>query len=74
VAALAQGRRFGATSTSTNREVRQLTDLYVRGLYSPQKPAAADRSQAIKAWRRLRRKLWLAWVWQRTKRRNTQGA
>jgi transglutaminase-like putative cysteine protease len=65
---LAQGR-LGEDLASTARDIRWLTDLHVRGLYSQQKPAAAARSQAIKAWRRSSRRLWLVWVWQRTGRR-----
>jgi len=62
---LARHRRWGETSAGTCREVRWLTDLYVQGLYSPHKPDTADRSQALKRWQRLRRKLWLAWMWHR---------
>jgi hypothetical protein len=70
VTALAQERRWGAALASTSQEVRWLTDLYVRGLYSPREPSAAEQVQAIKLWRRLRWPLWLAWLWQRTKRRD----
>ena len=70
VAELAQDRQLGETSTSTNQDVHWLTDLYVQGLYSPHKPTTAHRSQAIKTWQRLRRRMWLAWIWQTTRRKN----
>ncbi len=68
VTALAQDRRWGETLAVADQEVRWLTDLYVQGLYSPHKPDAADRSQALKRWQQLRRKLWLAWIWHRTQK------
>jgi hypothetical protein len=67
---LAKNRRLGETSTSTNQDVHWLIALYVRELYSPHKPTAAHRSQAIKTWRRLRGRMWLAWVWKKTRRNN----
>ena len=42
--------------------VRAFTDLYVRGLYSPQKPDARDKDRAMRIWHRLRWQLWLARV------------
>jgi hypothetical protein len=68
VTTLAQDRRWGETLTTTGQQVRWLTDLYVEGLYSPHKPDTADRSQALKRWQGLRRRLWLAWLWQRMKK------
>jgi hypothetical protein len=68
VAELAQGRRWSTVAVSTVQEVRWLTGLYVRGLYSPHAPNAAEQAQAIRAWRRLRRQLWLAWMWSRLER------
>jgi transglutaminase-like putative cysteine protease len=68
VIALAQERSWNETSGATVQEIRWLTDLHIQGQYSQRKPAAADRSRAIKMWRRLRPKLWLAWVWRITQR------
>ncbi len=65
VAELAQDKRFGVVLASTVQEVRWLTDLYVRGLYSRYGLSAAEKAQAIETWQRLRRQLWLAWVWQK---------
>jgi transglutaminase-like putative cysteine protease len=67
VATLAQDRRWGETLATTDQEVRWLTDLYVQGLYSPHEPDPVDRSRALKRWQGLRRRLWLAWIWQRMK-------
>jgi transglutaminase-like putative cysteine protease len=65
VADLAQGRRWGMVFAPAARELWWLTDLYVRELYSPYLPDAADRAQAIQTWQRLRRRLWLMWMWQK---------
>jgi transglutaminase-like putative cysteine protease len=70
VAELARERRWGAALAATPQEVRRLTDLYVRGLYSPHDPNVAEQAQAIKAWQRLRWPLWLAWLWQKAGRMN----
>ncbi len=68
VTELTQGRRWSTVAVSTVQEVRWLTDLYVRGLYSPHAPSAAEQAQAIRAWRRLRRQLWLVRMWSRLER------
>jgi transglutaminase-like putative cysteine protease len=65
VASLARERRWGTALTPAVHEARLLVDLYVRMQYSPHAPDAADRAQAMQTWRRLRRRLWLAWVWQK---------
>jgi transglutaminase-like putative cysteine protease len=70
VSELARDRRLGTVSTDIDREVHWLTGLFVRGLYSQDRPLTADRSQAIRTWQRLRRKLWLAWIWHRTNYKN----
>jgi transglutaminase-like putative cysteine protease len=59
---LAQKRRWGKLLTPAIQEVLYLTDLYVQVCYSPHQPDAADRVEAIHAWQRLRRRLWLARV------------
>lgn len=67
VAELAQDERFGAVLASTVQEVRWLTDLYVRGLYSRYGLNSAEKAQAIETWQRLSRHLWLAWMWQKSR-------
>lgn len=54
-------------------EIRQLTGLYVQTLYSTRPPDDAARQQAVKNWRHLRRRLWLAWLWQWSKRRGLRA-
>jgi transglutaminase-like putative cysteine protease len=63
VSDLAKDRRWGGTLIPAVREVRWLTDLYVRTCYSPHHPDIADQVQAIKTWQCLHRRLWLARVW-----------
>lgn len=64
VAELAQDKHRSAVPASILQEVRWLTDLYVRGLFSPYGLNTAEKAQAIRMWQRLRRHLWLMWVWQ----------
>jgi hypothetical protein len=65
---LTQGRRWGAMFAPAAQELWWLTDLYVRGLYSPYLPDATDQAQAIQTWQRLRWQLWLMWMWQKLRR------
>ena len=67
VAVLAQDKRFSAVLASTVQEVRWLTDLYVRGLYSRYGLSTAEKAQAVETWQRLSRHLWLAWMWQKSR-------
>ena len=62
---LTRKRRWRDTPASITQKTRQLTDLYVQGLYSPRTPNAAEQTQAIQAWLQLRRQLWLAWLWRK---------
>ena len=62
---LTRKRRWGDTPASITQKTRQLTDLYVQGLYSPRTPNAAEQTLAIQAWLQLRRQLWLAWLWRK---------
>lgn len=57
---LAEGRRWGAFLSAASGEIRWLTDLCTRALYSPHLPRKAEHKQAIRTWSRLRRRLWLA--------------
>jgi transglutaminase-like putative cysteine protease len=65
LAELAQERRSGTDATLITQHIDRLTDLFVRGLYSSDKPDAAEKAKAIRTWRRLRRNLWWAWLWQK---------
>ncbi len=67
---LTQGRRSRGFLNSVNQQVRWLTDLYVRGLYSQHEPDAAEKARAIQTWGRLRQHLWRTWLWWKTSRRN----
>jgi hypothetical protein len=73
VTQLAQERDAEVGSPSIPRQVRWLTELYVRSLYSPHKATASEQAQAIRTWKRLRRHLWRAWVWQKWRRREPQA-
>lgn len=59
---LARGKRWAMLLNPTARELRWLTDLYVRASYSSHPPNTDDRSQAIRIWQRLQPRLWLAWL------------
>jgi hypothetical protein len=67
LAELAQERRPGADATLSLQYIDRLTDLFVRGLYSSDKPDAAVKAKAIRTWRRVRQDLWWAWLWQKRK-------
>jgi transglutaminase-like putative cysteine protease len=60
VLAIARAGRWAAVLTPAVQEARWLADLYVQTCYGPHPPGSADREQAIRTWRRLRRRLWLA--------------
>jgi len=47
------------------QEAQWLVSLYVQASYTPRPPNTDDRRQAIQIWRRLHRRLWVAWVLQR---------
>lgn len=54
-------RRWGVLLAPAAQEVNWLADLYVHLAYSAYPPSAADRTQAVQIWQRLRWRLWLAW-------------
>jgi transglutaminase-like putative cysteine protease len=54
--------RWAEMAASAGQDVRDLVDLYVQASYSPLPPDDTDRASAVRAWRRLQRWLWLAWV------------
>ena len=43
-------------------EARHLVELYSQAVYSPRPPDTTHQAQAMHAWERLRRRLWLARV------------
>ena len=47
------------------QEAQRLVSLYVQASYTPRPPNTDDQRQAIRTWRWLRRRLWMAWVLQR---------
>ena len=57
---LAGDRRWGALLDSSPDEIRWLSDLCTRALYSPHRPHTKERKQVVQTWNRLRRRLWLA--------------
>jgi transglutaminase-like putative cysteine protease len=57
---LAEMRSWGAVLVSVPAEIDWLTDLCVRFLYSSHQPGVGEQAQAVRTWRRLRRRLWLA--------------
>lgn len=65
LAEMAQGRRWSAALIPSISEIRWLTHLYVSIVYSPHAPDPLSRSQAIRTWGRLRRRLLLARLWVR---------
>jgi len=62
IAEAVRGKRRESFLTSITQGVQWLTDLYVRGLYSPHRPDEVEKRQAIRTWARLRRWLWRVWV------------
>jgi hypothetical protein len=57
---LAQGHRGGRRLTAAVDEIRWLTELCARTLYSLHRPQASEQAEAVEIWSRLRRRLWLA--------------
>lgn len=56
--------RWSAMLAPAAQEARWLAALYVRTCYGPHSLSITDRGQALHTWRRLRRRLWLAWAFQ----------
>ena len=57
---LAQGHRGGRRLLPAMGEIRWLTELCARTLYSLHEPQASEQAEAVQSWSRLRRRLWLA--------------
>ena len=62
LAGLAGRGRWASWLSPAAQEIQRLTHLYVQTLYSPHPPDRSAQIQAIQTWRRLRRRLWLAWA------------
>jgi transglutaminase-like putative cysteine protease len=60
LAARTEGKRRAAGLTPATQEARWLADLYVRSCYARHSPDATELSRAVRLWRRLRHRLWLA--------------
>jgi transglutaminase-like putative cysteine protease len=60
---LAATGAWATVITPLAQEARWLASLYVRTCYGPYYADAADQQQAIRTWRRLHRRLWLALVY-----------
>lgn len=54
---LAGNQRLAPHVGAARRDLEQLTDLYTRLLFSPRLPTSAERHQAVRSWRRIRRGL-----------------
>jgi transglutaminase-like putative cysteine protease len=63
LAALARTGRRAALLAPAAGEIHRLADLYVQASYSHHPPTSAEQGQAVTTWQRLRRRLWLAWLW-----------
>jgi transglutaminase-like putative cysteine protease len=68
LADLARGRLGEMALASAVQEAQRLVSLYVQASYTPRPPDTNDQRQAIQIWRRLGRRLWVAWVLQRWRR------
>jgi hypothetical protein len=62
VAEQADRWRWGKWLAPAAQETYWLTDLYVRMAYSAHPLDSSHQIQAIRVWRRLRWRLWLAWM------------
>jgi len=60
--------RWGAIITPAAAEAHRLVEGYVSLCYGSRSPDVAEQRQTIRTWHRLRRRLWLAWVWQLKRR------
>jgi transglutaminase-like putative cysteine protease len=57
---LAETRRWGTLLLSVPAEIGWLTDLCARALYGVGQPESVEQAQAIRKWRWLQRRFWLA--------------
>jgi transglutaminase-like putative cysteine protease len=61
----AQEGWWGGLLAGTIAEVRRLVDLYVQAVYTARRVGAVERWHALRAWKRLRWRLWFARLFQR---------
>jgi hypothetical protein len=66
MATLSQGTRRGAILAPAASSATKLIDLYVRASYGSAPASENEPSQALKTWRDLRWRLWLARLWGRS--------
>jgi hypothetical protein len=64
---LGEARFVGSIWKPAAAEVRQLTELYALAAYSPRQPDWKEKWRAIRMWRNLRWRLWIARLMQRFK-------
>jgi hypothetical protein len=64
VAEMGQSGHWRGLLAPAAQEACGVIDLYVQASYGARLPDSADRAQAVRMWRRLRRRLWLAQVGQ----------
>ena len=53
-------RKLAAPLSGTDRETQMIIKLYAISIYSQAKPDQSEKIQAIRSWKRLRLRLWLA--------------
>jgi transglutaminase-like putative cysteine protease len=58
-----RGGHRGEVLASTVQDVRHLVEYYVRVTYSPELPDEVDQVDLVRAWHRLRWRLWSARAW-----------
>jgi hypothetical protein len=68
-----EGKGQAAGLASATQEARWLADLYVRSCYARHFPDATELSRAVRLWRRLQRRLWLASAGDLVARLGTRG-
>ena len=66
IASMAAGRRGSDRIIPLFQEANWLITLYVRTVYSPRPPARSAQIKSVQIWWQLRRRLWLAELWQWT--------
>jgi transglutaminase-like putative cysteine protease len=64
VGEMGTGKLLATVLANAAFEANWLVGLYVRTCYGPSSPDVIDRKQAMRLWRRLQRRLWLAQLFQ----------
>ena len=68
VTSLGRSSRWEQQLSPAGQQAQELVDEYARSIYSPHPPGAEGQLRTIRAWQRLRLRLWLAWWVQRLRR------